>query len=257
MTSPLSSEAHGAEVAALAARLLACRTDLARVLGEPVHRLLAPERAADVAARWLDWRARRPERHPPPHFEAEITPSPAAIVAALPVLPHGAGALAAVPTGELASALARAGWVPLLALAGVRTTPASVVNGTAVPPDDVDLLAAADRPVGADGLSAAARALAKHAARAVVGGFWGVEAGGVAARNARARGIVARILASRTWWNAFGHYRHEVVVEAREPGGHGVRWSRGGAELVGFLDPFDPPGSNPPPQSELGPGSSS
>ncbi len=248
---------HSSEVAALAARLVACRPDLARVLGEPVHRLLSSERVADVAARWLEWRACRPECHPPPHFDAEITPSPAAVVEALPVLPDGAGELAVVPTGELASALARAGWVPLLALAGVRTTPASVVDGTAVPPDDVDLLAAADRPASADGLSAAARALAKHAARAVVGGFWGVEAGGVAARNARARGIVARILASRTWWNAFGHYRHEIVVEAREPGGHGVRWSRGGAELVGFLDPFDPPGSSTLAQSEPGPGSSS
>jgi hypothetical protein len=36
----------------------------------------------------------------------------------------------------------------------------------------------------------------------------------------------------------FGHFQHEVVYEARVRSGHGARWAQGGAEFIGFLEPF-------------------
>lgn len=197
-------------------------------------RLWVPEHVERVAARVAEFRqSGRVDDRPPPHFAAEVTPPVG------PVLAQVAGAFdRSAP--ELAAAVERVGLDGLLLLLGQRRTSASLTDERAIPPTrGEELLAAAmRRHHPSDELSVAARALAKHAHRSP-DRFWGEVTGSSAARNAHAVGVLAGILAGRTWWNVFGHFAHETVFEARLPSGHGARWGHAGGEFVGFLEPFD------------------
>jgi hypothetical protein len=84
----------------------------------------------------------------------------------------------------------------------------------------------------------AARALAKHAHRSPAK-FWGDVRGSVGDKNEAAAAVLAGILDAATWWNVFGHCKHDTVFEARVPDGHGARWGRDGEEFIGFLEPFE------------------
>jgi hypothetical protein len=205
------------------------------------RRLFAEEHLAKLAARLLDFhRHGVPQQQPPPHFAAECTPpldeafapfrAPLEAWAAAPDAPE--------VVRKLADAVVAAGCADLLLLLGQRRTPASLTDARAIPPLRADLLAsAAALHNAADGLTVAARALTKHVHRSP-GAFWGTVGGTVVDKNAAARAVLARILDEQTWWNVFGHFQHEVAYEARAPSGHGARWVQGGAEFIGFLEPF-------------------
>jgi hypothetical protein len=145
-----------------------------------------------------------------------------------------------------AASLVAAGTRPILMVLGQRFTPASILDHRGIPPSIEELLLSALRPYSEkDSLSVAARALAKHVNRES-GDFWGEIKGSVHEKNERASQLVRTILEGRTWCNIFGHYQHDLVFEARLPGGHGVRWHLAPNEFIGFLEPFDdgqyPPG---------------
>jgi hypothetical protein len=127
-------------------------------------------------------------------------------------------------------------------LLGQRLTPASLSDERAFPPPRDRLLASAAHPhSAADHLSVAARALTKHVGRiGGTGDFWGQVTGTIDQKNSAALAIVERILDQTTWWNVFGHCKHEHVFEARVSSGHGARWAHTGDELIGFVEPFEP-----------------
>jgi hypothetical protein len=206
------------------------------------RRLFAEEHLAKLAARLLDFhRHGVPQEQPPPHFAAECTPP---LAGPYSHFREPLGAWAVSPDGpevarQFAGAVLTAGCDGLLLLLGQRRTPASLTDAWAIPPLRAELLvsaAALHNP--ADGLTVAARALSKHAGDELEHDFWGAVSGTVADKNAAARAVLERILDEQTWWNVFGHFQHEVVYEARVPSGHGARWAQGGAEFIGFLEPF-------------------
>jgi hypothetical protein len=213
--------------------------------------LFVPEHLSRLAGRLLALAEHGvPAEPPPPHFAAECTPplAPAWEVVRGPVeeWQGSADQLAPPLLGRWADALAAAGTRNLLLLLGQRLTPASLTDARAIPPTRARLLAAAavaHNP--ADGLTVAARALAKHAHRAP-GAFWGEAGGPVVGQNARALHVLNDVLDRATWWNVFGHFAHDTVFEARVPSGHGARWGRGGDEFIGFLEPFDEEKLPPP-----------
>ena len=101
------------------------------------------------------------------------------------------------------------------------------------------MLTAAERVHSpADDLTVVARALTKHNHR-YTGAFWGDVTGTVAEKNARARQLIDTLLVGTTWWNCFGHPKHEVVYEVRISSGHGARWALPTLAFVGFLEPFE------------------
>ncbi|MFO0926588.1 MAG: hypothetical protein U0736_06045 [Gemmataceae bacterium] len=220
--------------------------DARNLLLDPLQGELAPlfaqeDRLGELTARLLVYgRQGPPDRLPPPSFAGEITPLPAAAFA--PFRP----AVAAwhtdpdspVVVGLLADALATAGVSGVLVLLGQRLTSASLTDGRAVPPPRATLLASAGEVHGGgDRLSVAGRALAKHAHRSP-SAFWGVVTGGSDEKNAAAERMLRHLLDQATWWNVFGHFKHETVFEVRVPTGHGARWGHAGREFIGFLEPF-------------------
>jgi filamentous hemagglutinin len=94
-----------------------------------------------------------------------------------------------------------------------------------------DLLSAANKPVNDSGLSAAARALDKHAGRP--GGSFAPLTGGVAEKNQAANKFVQGVLTNPT---TIRTSLSRGGVEFRLPNGQGVRFNADGA-LSGFLDP--------------------
>lgn len=220
-----------------------CLRDSQPHLPEAVRVKLSPlfadeERLAVLSTRLLVYsRQGVPAAPPPPHFAGECTPPAreafAPFESAL-VAWHEQPEALAIPV-LLAEAITACGIANLLVLLGQRQTPASLL---AFPPPREKLLGSAMKPHSvADRLSVAGRALAKHAPRSS-GTFWGAVTGGPDEKNAAARSMLTRILDEATWWNIFGHYKHEHVFEARVASGHGARWGHGGDEFIGFLEPF-------------------
>ena len=207
------------------------------------RRLFAEEHLAKLATRLLDFhRHGVQQEQPPPHFAAERPPPLEEVFAPFRAPLEAWAAAPDEPTPEvvwkLAGAVVVAGCAHLLLLLGQRRTPASLTDARAIPPLRIELVAsAAALHNPADGLTVAARALTKHVHRSP-GAFWGTVGGTAADKNAAARAVLERILDEQTWWNGFGHFQHEVVYEARVPSGHGARWVQGGAEFIGFLEPF-------------------
>jgi hypothetical protein len=200
------------------------------------------EHLAALAARLLAFaRQGVPSGPPPPRFAAECTPPLVEAFAPFrdPVAAWHDDPYSPVLPQQFADALVAAGTRNLLVLLGQRLTPASVTDARAIPPTRARLLTSARRPhTPADPLTVAARALAKHVHRSPEE-FWGQVTGPAAEKNAAAEKVLARILDGVTWWNVFGHFKHDLVYEARLPTGHGARWGRLGEEFVGFLEPFD------------------
>jgi hypothetical protein len=218
-----------------------------RLLPAPLARDLArffaqEEHVASLASRLLVFaRQGAPTDRPPPHFSAECTPPVGdafAFFRDAVAAWHDNPDAPAVPA-LFADAVAAAGVKNLLVLLGQRMTPASITDAGAVPPTRAKLLASAGKPhSGADRLTVAGRALAKHAHRSTEA-FWGTLTGSTDEKNAAAERILDRIIDDATWWNVFGHFEHGLVYEARVPTGHGARWGQGGEEFIGFLEPFD------------------
>jgi hypothetical protein len=182
-----------------------------------------------------------PDTFPLPRFSAECTPPLAEAFAFF--RPAVAEWTTNPDNPELpkrfTDALLAASCGPVLVLLGQRRTPASISDARAIPPPRSRLLGTATRLHSpADALTVAARALTKHVHRSPEE-FWGQVTGSAADKNALALRRLEDILDRTTWWNVFGHFKHELVYEARVAGGHGARWGRLGEEFIGFLEPFD------------------
>jgi hypothetical protein len=124
-------------------------------------------------------------------------------------------------------------WLNVL---GQRQTSASLRDENAIPPLKSLLIEACEKYFNQE-ITIAQRAWEKHAGR-MEDQFWGEVKG----NNQQKRQIVMEkinfILDHKTWWNVFYHYKHELVFEVREKDGHGIRWSHGGKNLIGFLEGF-------------------
>ncbi|MDR6923031.1 MULTISPECIES: hypothetical protein [Chryseobacterium] len=124
-------------------------------------------------------------------------------------------------------------WLNIL---GQRLTSASIRNEDAVPPLRETLLEACRQPFNSE-ITIAQRAWEKHVGR-MDDEFWGKIKGNNSQKQEKVMEKITHILDNRTWWNVFFHYKHELVFEVREKGGHGIRWSHGGRQLIGFLEKF-------------------
>lgn len=124
-------------------------------------------------------------------------------------------------------------WLNIL---GQRLTSASLRDENAIPPLKSLLIEACEKFFNQE-ITIAQRAWEKHVGR-MEDQFWGEVKG----NNQQKRQIVMQkinfILDHKTWWNVFFHYKHELVFEVREKDGHGIRWSHGGKNLIGFLEGF-------------------
>lgn len=124
----------------------------------------------------------------------------------------------------------------VLILLGQRLTPSSVQTIKALPLKRADLKQATLEPYNHE-INVSVRSWEKHVGR-TDSYFWGVISGSPAERELKVSKIIDSILDNHTWWNVFFHYKHELVFEIREPGGHGLRWSYETTKFIGFVEPF-------------------
>lgn len=124
-------------------------------------------------------------------------------------------------------------WLNIL---GQRLTSASIRDENAIPPLRNLLIEACEKPFN-DEITTAQRAWEKHVGR-MDDQFWGEVKGNNQQKQQMVMKKINNILDNKTWWNVFFHYKHELVYEVREKGGHGIRWSHGGKNLIGFLEVF-------------------
>ena len=124
-------------------------------------------------------------------------------------------------------------WLNIL---GQRLTSASIRDENAVPPLKEMLIEACMKPFNNE-ITIAQRACEKHIGR-MDDQFWGEIKGNNLQKQGKVMEKISYILDNRTWWNVFYHYKHELVFEVREKEGHGIRWSHGGKQLIGFLEKF-------------------
>ncbi len=124
-------------------------------------------------------------------------------------------------------------WLNIL---GQRVTSASIRNEKAIPPPRKVLIEACQKSFNEE-ITIAQRAWEKHVGR-MEDQFWGEVKGNNRQKKEKVMAKINFILDNKTWWNVFFHYKHELVFEVREKGGHGIRWSHGGKHLIGFLEVF-------------------
>lgn len=98
-----------------------------------------------------------------------------------------------------------------------------------LPPIDVDLAAAFDRPHKERGLSVGARALCKHHERkdsaAGKHPFWILPTGSEAKKSAIARNVMHRMLDEAEWKNVLLLHTDVATYEIRNAAGYGMRWT--------------------------------
>ena len=124
-------------------------------------------------------------------------------------------------------------WLNIL---GQRLTSASLRDENAIPPLKTLLIEACEKPFNNE-ITIAQRAWEKHVGR-LDDQFWGEVKGNNHQKQQAVMEMINYILDHKTWWNVFFHYKHELVFEVREKEGHGIRWSHGGKNLIGFLEGF-------------------
>lgn len=124
-------------------------------------------------------------------------------------------------------------WLNIL---GQRLTSASLRSENAIPPLKSILIEACEKPFNHE-IIIAQRAWEKHVGR-MDDEFWGEVKGNNQQKKQIVMEKIKYILDHKTWWNVFFHYKHELVFEVREKDGHGIRWSYGGKNLIGFLEGF-------------------
>lgn len=124
-------------------------------------------------------------------------------------------------------------WLDVL---GQRLTSASIRDETAVPPLKSVLIESCVKPFNHE-ITIAQRAWEKHIGR-TDDAFWGEIKGNNQQKKEKVMQKVNQIIDHATWWNVFFHYKHQLVYEVREKKGHGIRWSHGGKQLIGFLEIF-------------------
>lgn len=124
-------------------------------------------------------------------------------------------------------------WLNIL---GQRLTSASIRDESAIPPLKNILIESCEKPFNNE-ITIAQRAWEKHVGR-MEDEFWGEVKGNNQEKQKKVMEKIHHILDHQTWWNVFFHYKHNLVFEVREKGGHGIRWSHGGTHLIGFLETF-------------------
>ncbi|MBM7421688.1 MULTISPECIES: hypothetical protein [Chryseobacterium] len=124
-------------------------------------------------------------------------------------------------------------WLNIL---GQRLTSASLRDENAIPPLKSLLIEACEKSFNQE-ITIAQRAWEKHVGR-MEDQFWGEVKGNNQQKQQIVMEKINFILDHKTWWNVFFHYKHELVFEVREKDGHGIRWSHGGKNLIGFLEGF-------------------
>jgi len=168
-----------------------------------------------------------------PTFALECTPS---IKIAFSHFEPLLASTSEVSPQKLALAIQKAGIANLLLLLGQRYTPASLKDEHAIPPQKEVLLQAVLKPYNAY-LTLVAREWSKHALRSKEL-FWGTIVGNDAYKNKTSLAYIQKILNEATWWNMYGHFKHNTVYEVRIESGHGARWSSDGTVFIGFVEPF-------------------
>lgn len=126
----------------------------------------------------------------------------------------------------------------VLYLIGLRSTAGTELSAAAVPPRIDTLLKSINEKYN-DRLTVAARSWSKHAFRCEEN-YWPQVKGSPDSINEEAVKIVEKLLENKTWWNVFGHFKHNIVYEIRDKTGHGARWSIDGKQFIGFVEPLDP-----------------
>lgn len=134
---------------------------------------------------------------------------------------------------SFASSIERAGRLNILALMGQRMSPGSMEK---FPPSPEVLLKSANI-IHAEKLTVVARAWSKHAHRSPEN-YWGEVRGSISEKNLFANQILLNLLSNTTWWNIFGHGKHNFIYEIRTASGHGARWVEDGEKFIGFVEPF-------------------
>ncbi|RKR11683.1 hypothetical protein C8C82_3737 [Flavobacterium sp. 81] len=124
----------------------------------------------------------------------------------------------------------------ILLILGQRLTSASVRDETAIPPSKEILLESCFQPFNTE-TSIVVRAWEKHVGRKKDSIFGEIK-GNNQQKQETVEKLVHYIIANKTWWNVFFHYKHDVVYEIRIPNGQGMRWSRDGKKFIGFLEHF-------------------
>ncbi|HEX7868618.1 MAG TPA: hypothetical protein VF455_00750, partial [Chryseobacterium sp.] len=124
-------------------------------------------------------------------------------------------------------------WLNIL---GQRLTSASLRDKNAIPPLKSLLIEACEKPFNHE-ITIAQRAWEKHVGR-MDDEFWDEVKGSNQQKKQIVMEKIHYIVDHKTWWNVFHHYKHELVFEIREKDGHGIRWSCGGKNLIGFLEGF-------------------
>lgn len=202
------------------------------------HSLFVREHLEKLSERLMLFQKEGPwERQPPPWFGKECTPPLKEAYAFFEEAMNCVNRNAVLDCAPLfAEALPRAGITNVLVLMGQRITPGSYTDHRAIPPLRNILLDAASQFYRGK-LTVAAREWSKHTQRSK-DLFWGEIGGNDEYKNSVAVNFIHRILNESTWWNVFGHFKHETVYEARLPSGHGARWGKCGKEFIGFLEPF-------------------
>lgn len=120
-----------------------------------------------------------------------------------------------------------------LVVLGQRITPATVQNEQGIPPLDTLVYEESFRLYNAQ-ISKAVRAFEKHAERHQ-DAFWGNITGNPKEKEEKVKEYMTQILKTKTWWNVYYHYKHELVYEVRITSGHGARWKLSNLEFIGFV----------------------
>lgn len=124
----------------------------------------------------------------------------------------------------------------LLLLMGQRLSSTSLRTVEALPPLKKTLLQACFTPFNAH-MSTVVRAWEKHAER-TTDAFWPKRQGHAAYKEQLMEDFVKTFLNNWEWWNVYSHQKHGYVFELRTDSGHGMRWTKDGTQLIGFLEPF-------------------
>lgn len=137
---------------------------------------------------------------------------------------------------NLIEALEKTPFEIILLILGQRLTPASQRDQTGIPPAAAHLLESCFQPFNKD-ISIAARAWEKHVGRNK-NSIFGEIKGNTIQKKEKVEKLVQYIIAHKTWWNIFYHYKHNLVYEIRIENGQGMRWTADGKQFIGFLEDF-------------------
>jgi hypothetical protein len=124
----------------------------------------------------------------------------------------------------------------ILLILGQRLTSASQRDENGIPPAKEILLENCFEPFNNE-ISIVARAWEKHVGRNK-NSIFGEIKGNTIQKREKVEKLVHHIIANKSWWNIFYHYKHNLVYEIRIENGQGMRWTADGKQFIGFLEDF-------------------